>query len=104
MAELLHCSNMGLLNERGAEVDVRKRDAERERLKAEGKLATPKSPSSPSQQNSHDDFGRSVDSHGFHHTRRPSDDEMNEKPEEIQRSEVPNAVDEDLFEKVNVPS
>jgi len=33
MAELLHCSNMGLLNERGAEEDVRKRDAERERLK-----------------------------------------------------------------------
>jgi SIT4-associating protein SAP185/190 len=39
MAELLHCSNMGLLNERGAEEFVAARDAERERLKAQGKLA-----------------------------------------------------------------
>lgn len=40
MAELLHCSNMGLLNEVGSEEFVRHRDAERERLKAEGKLGT----------------------------------------------------------------
>ena len=32
MAELLHCSNMGLLNEPGSEDFVRQRDAERERL------------------------------------------------------------------------
>src|SRR5436190_15767678 len=38
MAELLHCSNMGLLNERGSESFVKQRDAERERLRAEGKL------------------------------------------------------------------
>jgi SIT4-associating protein SAP185/190 len=38
MAELLHCSNMGLLNEVGGEEFVKARDAERERLKAEGKL------------------------------------------------------------------
>jgi len=38
MAELLHCSNMGLLNERGSEAFVRERDAERDRLKAEGAL------------------------------------------------------------------
>lgn len=38
MAELLHCSNMGLLNEVGSEELVRTRDAERIRLKAEGKL------------------------------------------------------------------
>ena len=36
MAELLHCSNMGLLNERGSEAFVRQRDEERDRLKAEG--------------------------------------------------------------------
>ena len=36
MAELLHCSNMGLLNERGSEEFIRERDAERERLKAQG--------------------------------------------------------------------
>lgn len=35
MAELLHCSNMGLLNEKGGERYVKERDAERERLKAE---------------------------------------------------------------------
>ncbi|KAF8542292.1 SIT4 phosphatase-associated protein-domain-containing protein [Trichophaea hybrida] len=35
MAELLHCSNMGLLNEKGGERYVKERDAERDRLKAE---------------------------------------------------------------------
>ncbi|KAI5777485.1 SIT4-associating protein-like protein SAP190 [Geopyxis carbonaria] len=35
MAELLHCSNMGLLNEKGGERYVKERDRERERLKAE---------------------------------------------------------------------
>lgn len=103
MAELLHCSNMGLLNERGAEEEVRTRDTDRERLKAEGKLATPRAPSSPSHENSHDEFGSSVDSHGFHHAERPSDEEMNEKHEDIRKLEVQNASDEDGFEKVNAP-
>lgn len=104
MAELLHCSNMGLLNEPGAEGEVEKRDADRERLKAEGKLATPKAPTSPTAEMSHDEFGSSVDSHGFHHAERPSDDELGEKAEEIKKLEVQNASDEDGFEKVNVPS
>ncbi|KAK3707541.1 sporulation-induced protein [Vermiconidia calcicola] len=105
MAELLHCSNMGLLNERGAEEDVRKRDAERERLKADGRLATPKAPNSP-ENNSHEEFGSSVDSHGFHHAERPSDEDMNdEKPEEIRKQDVQGAgIDEDGFEKVNKPN
>ncbi|KAK5114401.1 hypothetical protein LTR85_010223 [Meristemomyces frigidus] len=103
MAELLHCSNMGLLNERGAEEEVQKRDAARERLKAEGKLATPKAPTSPSHENSHEEFGSSVDSHGFHHAERPTDDDMNEKREEIRKLEVQNASDEDGFEKVSAP-
>lgn len=38
MAELLHCSNMGLLNEVGAEEVITARDAERHRLRKEGKL------------------------------------------------------------------
>jgi SIT4-associating protein SAP185/190 len=38
MAELLHCSNMGLLNEKGSEEFIRQRDAERERLRAQGNL------------------------------------------------------------------
>lgn len=103
MAELLHCSNMGLLNERGAEEEVRKRDAARERLKAEGKLATPRAPASPSHENSHEEFGSSVDSHGFHHAERPTDDDMNEKPEEGRKLEVQNASDEDGFENVSAP-
>ncbi|OCK80308.1 extragenic suppressor of kinetochore protein 1 [Lepidopterella palustris CBS 459.81] len=88
MAELLHCSNMALLNERGSEAEVKRRDAERERLKAEGKL-TPKE--------GHD-FGTSVDSHGFHHARAPS----SESPEEIKRLEVQNNSEEEDFEKVAV--
>lgn len=46
MAELLHCSNMGLLNERGSEQYVRERDLERERLKAEGQLTSIRQPAS----------------------------------------------------------
>jgi SIT4-associating protein SAP185/190 len=38
MAELLHCSNMGLLNEVGAEDLIAARDTERRRLRAEGRL------------------------------------------------------------------
>ncbi|KAL8922395.1 MAG: hypothetical protein Q9172_003588 [Xanthocarpia lactea] len=44
MAELLHCSNMGLLNERGSEAYVRMRDAERDRRKAEGSLTLSRPP------------------------------------------------------------
>lgn len=36
MAELLHCSNMGLLNEVGSEDYIRQRDTERENLRAQG--------------------------------------------------------------------
>ena len=38
MAELLHCSNMGLLNEVGSEELIAARDAHRKRLRSEGKL------------------------------------------------------------------
>jgi SIT4-associating protein SAP185/190 len=38
MAELLHCSNMGLLNEVGSEQLISGRDTERNRLRAQGKL------------------------------------------------------------------
>lgn len=90
MAELLHCSNMALLNERGSEAEVKRRDSERERLKAEGKLT-------PKENTNMNDFGTSVDSHGFHHARAPS----SESPEEIKRLEVQNNSEEDLeFEKV----
>jgi SIT4-associating protein SAP185/190 len=91
MAELLHCSNMALLNERGSEAEVRRRDAERERLKAEGKL-------SPATATNLGDFSTSVDSHGFHHARAPSMD----SPAEIKPLQVQNTSEDD-FEKVVAP-
>ncbi|KAF2264649.1 extragenic suppressor of kinetochore protein 1 [Lojkania enalia] len=88
MAELLHCSNMALLNERGSEAEVKRRDAERERLKTEGKLTSRSNVNTG-------DFSTSVDSHGFHHARAPS----SESPEELKRLEVQNNSEDD-FEKV----
>ena len=46
MAELLHCSNMGLLNERGSESYIMQRDEEREKLRLEGKLRAVRPPES----------------------------------------------------------
>jgi SIT4-associating protein SAP185/190 len=91
MAELLHCSNMALLNERGSEAEVRRRDVERERLKAEGKLT-------PGAAANLGDFSTSVDSHGFHHARAPSMD----SPAEIKPLQVQNTSEDD-FEKVTAP-
>ncbi|KAF2130395.1 Sit4-associated protein-like protein [Dothidotthia symphoricarpi CBS 119687] len=89
MAELLHCSNMALLNERGSEAEVRRRDSERERLKAEGTLTSGANLG---------DFSTSVDSQGFHHARAPSED----SPEEIKPLQVQNSAEDD-FEKVTAP-
>ncbi|KAF1845107.1 extragenic suppressor of kinetochore protein 1 [Cucurbitaria berberidis CBS 394.84] len=90
MAELLHCSNMALLNERGSEAEVRRRDTERERLKAEGTLTLATG--------NLGDFSTSVDSHGFHHARAPSMD----SPAEIKPLQVQNTSEDD-FEKVTAP-
>ncbi|KAF3179028.1 hypothetical protein TWF106_001367 [Orbilia oligospora] len=38
MAELLHCSNMGLLNEKGSDEYVKRRDAQREQLRRQREL------------------------------------------------------------------
>jgi SIT4-associating protein SAP185/190 len=93
MAELLHCSNMILLNQRGAEAEVTVRDTERTRLKAEGKLTG--YPETHHDSASLQDFGTSVDSSGFHHARAPSFGDS-----EIKRLEVSNSTDED-FETVS---
>lgn len=80
MAEILHCSNMGLLNEPGSEEFVKARDIERERLKAEGKLALPLNDS--------------------------TDDDLTMKstrlgsPDGSRKLEVQNASDDDGFEEV----
>lgn len=95
MAELLHCSNMGLLNERGSEAMVKARDEERERLKAEGKLST--IVGKPAQAA----FGTSVDSSDFHHAETCTP--LGESPESVKRLEVQNANgDEEEFEKVAI--
>jgi SIT4-associating protein SAP185/190 len=54
MAELLHCSNMGLLNERGSEAYIRQRDQEREKLRAEGMFAKSQEARSPTTEFSED--------------------------------------------------
>jgi len=48
MAELLHCSNMGLLNEVGSEEFIASRDALRQRLRAEGCLQPQRGEEAPS--------------------------------------------------------
>ncbi|CAG8978978.1 hypothetical protein HYALB_00012261 [Hymenoscyphus albidus] len=84
MAELLHCSNMGLLNEVGSEEFVKARDTEREKLKAEGKLnplsAIP---------GSDDDL-----------TMKSSTQTRLGSPESSRKLEVQNASDDDGFEEV----
>lgn len=79
MAELLHCSNMGLLNEVGSEQLIATRDAERHRLRHEGKLG-PMREEDPSTEDL---------------TMRMS----HSAPEEGRRLEVTNA-DDDGFEEV----
>ena len=85
MAELLHCSNMGLLNEIGSEEFVKARDAERERLKTEGKLGLSHSqPLTPD-----DDL-----------TMKSSTQTRLGSPDGSRKLEVQNASDDDGFEEV----
>jgi SIT4-associating protein SAP185/190 len=95
MAELLHCSNMILLNQPGAENEVKARDADRTRLKVEGKLTA------FNEESSTNEFGTSVDSSGFHHARAPSFGDSS--PEEVKRLGVSNSTEED-FEDVPTPT
>ena len=92
MAELLHCSNMGLLNERGSEAFVRQRDEERDRLKAEGFWNAGRPPTSAATEFSEDSTGyaNGVSPLGL----GPS------APEEARRLEVANNADDDGFEDV----
>ncbi|PBP17977.1 SIT4 phosphatase-associated protein [Diplocarpon rosae] len=85
MAELLHCSNMGLLNEVGSEEFVKNRDVEREKLKAEGKLGISASPSGFSS----DDL-----------TMKSSTQTRLGSPDGSRKLEVQNASDDDGFEEV----
>lgn len=85
MAELLHCSNMGLLNEIGSEEFVKARDIDREKLKAEGKLL-----SSPNMLVGGDDDL----------TMKSSTQTRLGSPDGSRKLEVQNASDDDGFEEV----
>lgn len=81
MAELLHCSNMALLNEVGSEQVIALRDEERQRLRADGRLVTNRG---EEVQSSEDLTMR------MHHA----------SPDDSRRLEVTNASDDDGFEEV----
>lgn len=92
MAELLHCSNMGLLNEKGSEAFVRQRDEERDRLKAEGALPPVREP-----QSAVTDF--SEGSATFHNGDSPGG-VGSQPPEESCNFEMGNSAEDDGFEDV----
>ncbi|KAI1134330.1 SAPS-domain-containing protein [Hypoxylon sp. FL0543] len=81
MAELLHCSNMALLNEVGSEQVIALRDKERQRLRAEGRLAANRS----EEVQSSEDLTMRM---------------RHSSPDDSRRLEVTNASDDDGFEEV----
>ncbi|KAK3376504.1 SIT4 phosphatase-associated protein-domain-containing protein [Lasiosphaeria ovina] len=102
MAELLHCSNMGLLNEVGSEEFIAARDAQRRRLRDEGRLLSLRGEDAPSTEDlamrmSHSsptDEGRrlevtnsSVDDDGFEEVTHGADEDSSHGVEEL--PEVP---------------
>ncbi|KAJ9625433.1 hypothetical protein, variant 1 [Exophiala oligosperma] len=89
MAELLHCSNMGLLNEPGSEEIIRERDTERERLREQGAFLTHK-------QSEDSAVDISVSSSRFENAFTTS---ASASTEELR---IANLGDEDGFEKVAV--
>ena len=93
MAELLHCSNMGLLNEKGSDAAVKARDAERNRLKEQGKLSSAPNPQIPQEA-----FGTSLGSSEYHHAEAFTP--LGESPEDVKRLEVANGSEDDEFENI----
>ena len=91
MAELLHCSNMGLLNERGSEDYVKRRDEERERLKAEGALNKYREPQSAVTEFSEDSMNTQADS---------SSKVIAGSPTDTRKLDVTNNAEDEDFEDV----
>ncbi|KAI3329770.1 SIT4 phosphatase-associated protein-domain-containing protein [Ustulina deusta] len=81
MAELLHCSNMALLNEIGSEQVIARRDEERCRLRLVGHLTVP----------------RGEETHSSEDLTMRS---RHSSPDDSRRLEVTNASDDDGFEEV----
>jgi SIT4-associating protein SAP185/190 len=90
MAELLHCSNMGLLNERGGEEFIRQRDAERERMRAAGAFA-------PQKEEEDSAVDISEESTGYTNGNASA---VGASTEELR---IANSSEEDGFEKVAAP-
>ncbi|KAJ5205900.1 SIT4 phosphatase-associated protein family [Penicillium cf. griseofulvum] len=88
MAELLHCSNMGLLNEPGSDEYVKQRDEERERLIREGVF------------NPHQDENSGIDCNDT--TADFANDSAFDSgsPEDTKTTEAPRAGEEEGFEDV----
>ena len=89
MAELLHCSNMGLLNERGSEEFINARDEEREHLRLQGAFNLVK-------QHEDSTVDLSTNSSKFENAFTPS------ASTSIDELRVANSNEEDGFEKVAV--
>ncbi|KAK3386046.1 SIT4 phosphatase-associated protein-domain-containing protein [Podospora didyma] len=99
MAELLHCSNMGLLNDVGSEEFIAARDAQRNKLRAEGRLLSTRgeeaqsSPEDLEMRVSHSSpvaetrklevTNTSVDDDGFEEVSHTGDDENSHGVEEL---------------------
>ncbi|KAI0413028.1 SAPS-domain-containing protein [Xylaria grammica] len=81
MAELLHCSNMALLNEVGSEQVIAHRDEERRRLRLTGRLTA----------------SRGEETHSSEDLTMRS---RHSSPDDSRRLEVTNASDDDGFEEV----
>jgi SIT4-associating protein SAP185/190 len=93
MAELLHCSNMGLLNERGSEQFIKQRDKEREALREQGALL--KSRHEQTAESGITDFSEDSSSMAYHGQREGS-----RSPEDVRKLEITNNAEDDGFEDV----
>ncbi|KAI4107269.1 MAG: hypothetical protein LQ339_002667 [Xanthoria mediterranea] len=94
MAELLHCSNMGLLNESGSEAYVRQRDEERDRRKAEGSLTSSIPPTAevPDLLDNAGDINNQLS------------EALNGSPQGTRELGVTNNAEDDEFEDVSTPA
>ncbi|KAL2365819.1 hypothetical protein RJZ56_001274 [Blastomyces dermatitidis] len=90
MAELLHCSNMGLLNEIGSDEYIRKRDAERERLRAQGVFTHGEDDSGFEYADNTNEFANGISPSAL----------GSGSPEDIKRLDASQAGEEDGFEDV----
>jgi SIT4-associating protein SAP185/190 len=90
MAELLHCSNMGLLNEPGSDEYVLQRDAEREKLIREGAF------------DPHRDDGSNIDYNDNTADFTSGSAPDSSSPEDLRSSEVHHPGEEDGFEDVGL--